>query len=153
MTIQNRWHGARTATAAGTATGTDPTAATDAHRMRQPAVITAWVLQILLGLAIAGGGMLKLTGDPAMVEMFDDIGAGQWLRVVVGTCEVAGGVGLVIPRVRAMAALCLLVLLIGAAVTNVTVLDTSPLVALGCAAVALVIMVLRRHELPAPVKP
>ncbi|MET8353637.1 MULTISPECIES: DoxX family protein [unclassified Micromonospora] len=105
------------------------------------------MLQIVLGFAIAGGGLLKLTGDPSMVEMFHDIGAGQWLRFVVGTLEVAGGVGLVIPRVRALAALCLLVLLLGATVTNVAVLGTNPLSALAFAVMALAILLLRRQEL------
>lgn len=117
--------------------------------MNRATMITAWVLQVFLGIAIAGGGVLKLTGDSAMVDMFDDIGIGQWLRVVIGILEVAGGVGLLIPRVRALAALCLLVLLVGATVVNVTVLDTSPLLSLLFAAVALAILVLRRQELPA----
>jgi uncharacterized membrane protein len=116
-------------------------------------MIAAWVLQLLLGLAIAGGGVLKLSGDPAMVEMFDDIGAGQWLRLVIGLLEVAGAVGLIVPRVRALAAFCLLVLLLGATVTNATVLDTSPLVSLVLAVVALAIALLRRHELLAKTSP
>ena len=33
----------------------------------------------------------KLAGDPVMVDMFADIGAGQWLRYLVGALEVAGG--------------------------------------------------------------
>jgi putative oxidoreductase len=115
--------------------------------MNRAAMIAAWVLQVFLGLAIAGGGVLKLSGDPAMVEMFDEIGVGQWLRLVIGLLEVAGGVGLVVPRVRAPAALFLLVLLLGATVTNVTVLDTGPLVSLVLAVVALAILLLRRHEL------
>jgi uncharacterized membrane protein len=93
--------------------------------------------------------MLKLSGDPAMVEMFDDIGAGQWLRIAVGLLEVAGGVGLLIPRVRALAALGLLVLLIGATVTNVVVLETNPLASAILACVALAILLLRRQELVA----
>src|SRR5687768_10815696 len=101
---------------------------------------TAWALQVLLGVTIAGGGLAKIAGDPAMVEMFADIGAGQWLRVVIGGLEVAGGVGLLIRRVRAVAALCLVVLLLGASATNVAVLDTSPLLALVLAAAALVIL-------------
>jgi putative oxidoreductase len=118
-----------------------------ATTMNRAATIAAWVLQVLLGAAIAGGGLLKLSGDPAMVEMFDDIGAGQWLRLVVGLLEVAGGVGLFVPRVRALAALCLLVLLLGATVTNVTVLNTSSVVSLVLAVLALAIVLLRRHEL------
>jgi uncharacterized membrane protein YphA (DoxX/SURF4 family) len=125
----------------------------DETTMNRAAMIAAWVLQLLLGLAIAGGGVLKLSGDPAMVEMFDDIGAGQWLRLVIGLLEVAGGVGLIVPRVRALAAFCLLVLLLGATVTNKIVLDTSPLVSLVLAVVALAILLLRRRELLAKTSP
>lgn len=120
--------------------------------LRRIASIAIWAAQIVLGLAIAGGGMLKLSSDPTMVEMFDDIGAGQWFRVVVGALEVAGGVGLLVPRVRALAALGLLTLLSGASIINVTVLDTTPLSALGPAAVALLILVGHRHELPSALR-
>ena len=131
-----------------TVSASAPSGPIAARPMSRSALIASWVLQVLLGLAIAGGGLAKLAGDPAMVDMFADIGAGQWLRVVIGGLEVAGGVGLLIRRVRALAALCLLVLLLGASVTNVTVLDTSPLLTLVLAATALVIVGLRRHELP-----
>jgi putative oxidoreductase len=110
--------------------------------------VTTWIAQVVLGLTIAGGGVAKLAGDAAMVEMFGDIGAGQWLRVFVGVCEVAGGLGLLVPRVRTLAALGLLVLLLGAVFTNVAILDTSPLLPLGLAAVAVAILWVRRVELP-----
>jgi putative oxidoreductase len=109
--------------------------------------VLAWIAQALLGLVIAGGGVAKLAGDAAMVEMFDDIGAGQWLRILVGVCEVAGGLGLLVPRVRALAALGLVVLLLGAVVANVAFLDTSSLLPLGLAVVALAILWMRRAEL------
>jgi putative oxidoreductase len=118
---------------------------------RQPgraASISAWALQIVLAIAIIPGGVLKLVGDSAMVDLFADIGAGQWLRFLVGACEVAGGVGLLIPRVRALAALGLLLLLIGATITNVFVIDASPVLSTVLAIVALAIVLLRRHELP-----
>jgi putative oxidoreductase len=110
--------------------------------------VALWVLQIALAVQFAGGGFLKLTGAPEMTDLFADIGAGQWLRFLVGACEVAGGVGLLIPRVRALAALGLLLLLIGATITNVFVIDASPVLSTVLAIVALVIVLLRRHELP-----
>jgi putative oxidoreductase len=117
-------------------------------RLGRTAAISAWVLQIALAVAIAPGGMLKLIGNPAMVDLFDDIGAGQWLRFCVGACEIAGGVGLLIPRLRALAALGLLLLLVGASVVNLVVIDESPVLSTVLAAVALAILLLRRHELP-----
>ena len=115
---------------------------------RRAADVAAWVLQVLLALAIAGGGLLKLIGDTTMVELFDDIGVGQWLRFVVGTLELAGAIGLLIPRLRALAALGLLVLLAGAAITNVVALDTNPVSPLIYGAIAGVILAVRRDELP-----
>ncbi|GAA4073418.1 DoxX family protein [Actinomadura miaoliensis] len=118
------------------------------ERTATPAGIAAWVLQILLGLAIAGAGAAKLAGDFGMVRMFDDIGTGQWLRFVVGALEVAAAVGLMVPRLRALAAFCLLLLLIGATLVNLTVLDSNPLSAIALAALASGILLLRRQELP-----
>lgn len=135
-------------TSTTTATRTATTGSPKIHRPGRGTTITAWVLQIGLGFAIASGGLLKLTADPDMVDMFTDISAGQWLRVLVGLLEVAGGVGLLVRRVRAVAALCLLILLLCATITNVTVLDASPLSALAFAAAALAIVLLRRYELP-----
>ncbi|WP_283134477.1 DoxX family protein [Rhizohabitans arisaemae] len=109
--------------------------------------ITAWVLQILLGLAILAAGASKLFGEAGAVEMFDDIGMGQWLRLVIGTLEVAGAAGLMIPRLRALAALCLLLLLLGAVVVSLAILGDSPLVPLAYAVPAAGILFLRRHEL------
>lgn len=48
---------------------------------------------VVLAAIVAGGGISKLAGDPVMVDMFADIGAGQWLRYLVGALEVSGGVG------------------------------------------------------------
>jgi hypothetical protein len=41
---------------------------------------------------------MKLGGVDSMVPLFADSGAGQWLGYVVGVPEVAGAVGLLIPR-------------------------------------------------------
>jgi hypothetical protein len=58
--------------------------------------VALWVLQAVLAFQFAGGGLLKLTGSPEMVDLFTAIGAGQWLRYLVGALEVAGAVGLLI---------------------------------------------------------
>lgn len=86
--------------------------------------------RVLLSGQFIVGGVLKLTGDPQMVAMFDDIGAGQWLRLLVGICELAGGIGLLLPRLVRVAAVALAGLLVGAALTNVVALQTSPVVPL-----------------------
>lgn len=98
--------------------------------MKVIGVVALWVLRVLMAAAVAFAGGLKLAGAAVMVELFDLIGAGQWLRYVVGTLEVAGAVGLLIPVLSGLAATGLGALLAGAAVTNAFVINESPAVPL-----------------------
>jgi uncharacterized membrane protein YphA (DoxX/SURF4 family) len=61
-----------------------------------------------------------------MVELFDKVGHGQWFRYFTGLLEVAGGIGLLIPRYAFYAAGLLGVVMVGAIIAHVTVLGTSP---------------------------
>ncbi|MFB6518169.1 DoxX family protein [Streptomyces sp. NPDC056401] len=88
-------------------------------RSSQAADISLWVCQALLVLVFLAAGSAKLLGAEAMVEAFDDIGAGQWLRYFTGVAEVAGVLGLLVPRLAGLAALGLTGLMIGAVITNV----------------------------------
>jgi putative oxidoreductase len=108
--------------------------------------IGRWAARIALSAAFAVGGVLKLTADPAMVAMFDQIGAGQGLRLFIGACEVAGAIGLLVPRLVRLAAIGLVLLMIGAAVTNVVALQISPAVPLVLLALATVVAVARTRK-------
>lgn len=123
--------------------GTDPRRGV---RSRTVTVLT-WLARAALALVFLGAGASKLAGEAAMVEMFDDIGAGQWLRLVVGALEVAGAVGVLVPRVALPAAAGLTLLMVGATLTNLLVLDASPVmtIVLGVLA-AVVTVVLRRRQ-------
>ena len=98
-----------------------------------------WAVRSLLAAQFVVGGVLKLTADPQMVAMFDDIGAGQGLRLLVGACEVAGGIGVLLPGIGRLAAAGLMALMTGAALTNVVALHTSPAVPLVLLALALLV--------------
>lgn len=89
-----------------------------------------WLLRIVLAAIFLPAGLAKLGGDHTMVEMFSTIGVGQWLRYAVGACEVAGAVGVLIPRVSVLAAGGLALLMVGATLTDVAVLDASPAITL-----------------------
>jgi uncharacterized membrane protein YphA (DoxX/SURF4 family) len=104
-------------------------------RRRVP-TIALWALQALLAIMFAMAGLAKVFGDPAMVEMFATIGVGQWFRYVVGALEIAGAVGVLIPRFSGLAALGLVCLMAGATLTNVLVLGASPLLPLVLLAVS-----------------
>ena len=87
---------------------------------------------------------MKLSGSPVMVDMFAEIGAGQWFRYLVGTLELAGAIGLLVPRLCGLAALGLAGVMAGAIVTNVFVLGESPVLPLGYLLVAGLVAWLRR---------
>lgn len=93
---------------------------------RRSLTVATWVGRVVLALAFLAAGASKLAGEPVMVTMFDLIGAGQWLRYLVGTLEVAGAIGVLVPRLSTLAATGLALLMIGATITNLTVLDAAP---------------------------
>jgi len=114
------------------------TPSTRATRRRVP-TIALWALQTLLAIMFAMAGLAKLFGDPPMVEMFATIGVGQWFRYVVGALEIAGAVGVLVPRLSGLAALGLVCLMAGATLTNVLVLGASPLLPLVLLAVSVLV--------------
>jgi uncharacterized membrane protein len=102
-----------------------------------------WTAQILVGVFfVVASAAPKLVGESYAVWMFTEIGAGDWFRYLVGALELAGGIGLLVPRLAGLAAAGLVGLMIGAAYTQVTVFDapatTATPIVLGaiCAAIA-----------------
>jgi uncharacterized membrane protein len=89
--------------------------------------IILWIVRIVVALIFLGAGTQKLSGAHTMVVMFTKIGAGQWLRYAVGVLEIAGAVGLLIPRLCGLAAVGLTLLLVGATITNVFIINYNPL--------------------------
>jgi putative oxidoreductase len=93
---------------------------------RKGRLITIWTLSGLVALAFLGAGGAKLGGVPAMVEMFNKVGLGQWFRYVTGLLEVAGAIGLLIPRYAFYAAVLLAMVMVGAIIAEVAVIGDSP---------------------------
>ena len=112
--------------------------------------IGLWGLQILLALQFAMAGLAKVFGDQAMVEMFDTIGIGQWFLYLVGALELAGAVGVLIPRLSGLAALGLVCLMVGATLTNLFVLGASPLLPVVLLVVSALVAWGRRARTRAP---
>jgi len=56
------------------------------------------ILSVTTALVFIATGGAKLAGVPAMVQHFDNVGVGQWLRYVTGFLELTAGIGLLIPR-------------------------------------------------------
>ena len=108
-------------------------------RRRRAIGIALWAVQAMLAVQFVGAGALELGGAPEMVAMFTAIGVGQWLRYLVGTLEVIGAVGLLVPRLSGLAAIGLVCVMIGATATNLFVIDYSPLPPLAYLAVSALI--------------
>ncbi|WP_249123870.1 DoxX family protein [Saccharopolyspora erythraea] len=98
--------------------------------------VTLWVLQALLAAFFVFASLPKLLGDPATVASYDLIGFGQWFRYLTGALELAGAIGLLIPRLSPLAALGLAIVMLCATVANLTVL------AMPSAAVTTVVLML-----------
>jgi hypothetical protein len=81
-----------------------------------------------------------------MVELFNQIGFGQWFRVLTGTLEALGAIALFLPRLRALGAVALCGLLVGALITHATV-GGSPVPAIVTLVVMAIIAWGRRREL------
>ena len=115
------------------------TATTDSDVRARVGNISLWILQIALGGLFAFNfGLGKVLGSERSVELFADIGVGQWLRFLTGILEIAGGIGLLIPRLSGVAALGLVGVMGGAVITEAFIVDgglLTPLVWLICAAI------------------
>ncbi|MGH3646549.1 MAG: DoxX family protein [Micromonosporaceae bacterium] len=111
--------------------------------------ITLWVGQVLLGAFFIFGGGIKLIGSPEVTGAFQQIGLGTWFQYFTGACELAGGIGLLTPRLAGLAAAGLVGVMVGAVTVNVTALGT-PEVAPFPAALGVVFALIaytRRYEI------
>ena len=109
--------------------------------------IGAWTLQGIIAAAFLAAGFAKLAGVPFMVDLFAQIGVGQWFRVVTGVVEITGAVALLIPGLASIGALWLGGTMIGAVATHLFVLHTSPVPAIVLGLLNAVVLYLRRDEL------
>ncbi len=107
-----------------------------------------WALKILAGLAFIAAGVPKLIGQEMMVEMFGQLGLGQWFRYVTGAIEVGGAALLFVPRAQVYGALLLTATMVGAVITHLFVIGGSPVPALVLLAMVAVIAWAHRGDLP-----
>ena len=90
----------------------------------------AWALQVPLALVFAFTAWRKFTAHPIPVETVEALGTGQWLRVAIGCAELAGAVGLLVPRLAGLAAACLALLMLGATAIHLFLIGGSPVFAM-----------------------
>ena len=86
-----------------------------------------WILQGLAALVFLAAGGAKLAGIQQMVDEFAKVGLGQWFRYFTGLLEVLGAIGLFLPRYSFYSGVLLSVVMIGAVISQLTVLRGSPI--------------------------
>ena len=121
--------------------------ATSIQSVRPSRRIGVWTLQGVIAAAFLAAGFAKLAGVPFMVDLFAQIGLGQWFRVVTGVVEVTGAVALLIPGLASIGALWLGGTMVGAVATHLFVLHTSPVPAIVLGLLNAAVVYLRRNEL------
>jgi len=123
-------------------------AASVAMPVRAQTVLT-WILKSLLALAFLGAAGAKFAGAPMMVQVFDQIGFGQWFRIVTALVELVGALALFVPGLTALAALWLGATMVGAFLAHIFLLHTNPAGAVVLLSLNAVLVWLRRDELTA----
>lgn len=83
---------------------------------RRAGHIALWVLQVLLAAVYVMSAAGKLFADPVHVAGFEMMGLGNAGMYLVGTAELLGAIGLLVPRIAGAAALALVALMVGAVV-------------------------------------
>jgi putative oxidoreductase len=121
--------------------------ATSIQSTRLTRRIGAWTLQVVVAAAFLAAGSAKLAGVPFMVDLFEQIGLGQWFRILTGVVEVAGAIALLVPGFASVGALWLGGTMVGAVATHVFILHTSPVPAVVLGLLNAVVVYLRRDEL------
>ncbi|HEY1526040.1 MAG TPA: DoxX family protein [Candidatus Angelobacter sp.] len=80
--------------------------------------ITMWVVSILLTALFLSAGLPKLLMPGKMMAQWI---YARWFLTLVGVCETLGAIGLLIPRLAALAAAGLSIIMVGAVYTLIKV--------------------------------
>ncbi|WP_433292103.1 DoxX family protein [Pseudonocardia sp. CA-142604] len=76
--------------------------------------IALWTLQVVLAAVYAFSAFGKLTAEAQNVAGFEAMGLGMPGMYIIGALELAGAIAMFIPRLTGLAALCFVLLMIGA---------------------------------------
>ena len=82
--------------------------------MRKQADYGLWIAIALVALYVGAGGVGKLAGVPYLHSSFPKLGLPSWFGYFIGVCEVLGPVGLFVHPFRALAAVGICIIMIGA---------------------------------------
>ncbi len=85
-----------------------------------------WAVRALLVLAFAMAGVAKLSGAPQMIQVFEAIGVGQWLRYLTGAVEVIGALLLLKRATGFFGGLALTITMVFGAATHLLLIGGNP---------------------------
>ena len=109
--------------------------------------VADWTIRGLLGLAFIGAGAAKLAGVPETTAVFAALdarfGTGMWFLYLTAALEITGGLFILIPNRARLAALLLAAISLGALVTNLFLVPSSPVAATALLALSLVVLWMR----------
>ncbi|HEV8553547.1 MAG TPA: DoxX family protein [Casimicrobiaceae bacterium] len=73
-----------------------------------------WIAIALVILYVGAAGIAKLAGVPYVHSSFPKLGLPAWFGYFIGACEVLGAIALLIRPLRALAALGIAIIMVGA---------------------------------------
>jgi putative oxidoreductase len=111
-----------------------------------PRRIGIWILQGVAAAIFFAAGATKLFAASFEVQLFAQLGIGQWFRVATGVVQIVGALALVHPRLAAIGGLWLGITMFCAVVANLTVLHANPAPAVVLMLLNALIVYLRRDE-------
>jgi uncharacterized membrane protein YphA (DoxX/SURF4 family) len=114
--------------------------------------VILWIVQVLLAGLFAFAGITKLLVlFPEAVPIFERFGLGGWFMYAIGALELAGGIGLLIPRLSGLSALCLGGIMVGAIITHIVLVPPPAAAVFPAAFLAVLLLVayVRRSEIKA----
>jgi uncharacterized membrane protein YphA (DoxX/SURF4 family) len=82
--------------------------------------VITWIVSALLGVGFFLSGAAKFMQAEAAAESFKNFGLPTGMVPFIGICEIAGGIGVLVPRLAGFAALGLLLIMIGAVYNHLT---------------------------------
>lgn len=114
-----------------------PSPSADAPVRARAVTVILWTAQTMLALFFVVASMPKLADVmpgpyyAQAVEQFDMLGFGDWFRYLTGFCELAGAIGLMLPRLSGLAAMGLAATMAGATIADILVLPNPPQLPIG----------------------
>ena len=73
-----------------------------------------WAAMAIVTIVMLMGGVMKLSGNPAALKSFADLGLPSWFGTFIGVCEIAGAIGLWLRRTSMLAAMGIAAIMLGA---------------------------------------